>query len=88
MVAVVGLWIAAGLLGLAILAILFSGVRGAVNGNLDLKKIGVMLIPVVIWVIVLLITASWIKAGLLTMFIMLALMVIAIFLTGARGAFT
>ncbi len=88
MISVIGLWIAAGLLGIAILAIVFSGVRGIVNGNLDLKKIGVMLLPVIIWIVVLLITASWIKAGLLTMLIMLALMIIAIFLTGARGVFT
>lgn len=85
--AVIGLWIAGALLAISILAIIISGIRGIFSGNLDGKKVGVMLIPVVIWVVALLVTSSWIKSGILTMLIMLGLMVVSIVLTGVRGAF-
>lgn len=89
MTSVVALWITFGLLGLAILVIIISGIRGMFNGNIDGKKIVVMLIPVVIFIIAFLVTGgAWIQAGIVTMLIMLALMVLAIFITGARGAFS
>ena len=88
MIAVIGLWIAGGLLAIAILGIIISGIRGLINGNIDVKKIVSLIIPIVIFIIAFLITGGWMEAGLLTMLIMLALMVIAIFLTGARTAFS
>lgn len=88
MIAVIGLWIAAGLLAIAILAIIVSGVRGLVNRNLDVKKIGSILVPIVIYIVVLLISSDWAKAGLVTMVIMIGLMVVSIFATGIRGLFT
>jgi len=87
MVAIVGLWIGIGLLALAILAIIVSGVRGLINGNVDAKKIGSMILPIVIWVIILLITGNWVTAGIGTLLIMIALMIIAIVATGVRGVF-
>lgn len=88
MISVIGLWIAAGLLAIAILTIAVSGIRGMINGNIDAKKIVSIIVPIAIVVIAFLITGTWIKAGILTMLIMLALMALAIVATGVRGAFT
>lgn len=88
MIAVIGLWIGIGLLAIAILAIIISGIRGLVSGNVDLKKLGIMLLPAVIWFVLLLITGSWMTSGLTTVLIMIALMILAIVATGVRGVFS
>lgn len=87
MYSVIGLWIAAGLLCIAVIAIIISGVRGLINGEQDFKKIGSILVPFVVFAIAYLITAGWIEAGIITMFFMLALMILAVAFTGLRGAF-
>ncbi len=88
MASVIGLWIAFGLLAIGIIAIIISGVRGMINGNMDGKKIVIMLVPVAIFILAFLLTGTWIKAGIATMLIMLALMVLAIFISGARTTFS
>lgn len=88
MVAVIGLWIGIGLLAIAILAIVISGIRGLVSGNVDLKKLGIMILPAVIWFILLLITGSWLKSGIITGLVMIVLMILAMIGTGIRGVFS
>ncbi len=87
MYSVIGLWIAAGLLIIAAVAIVISGIRGVINGNQDYKKIGSILVPFIIFAISYLIWGTWIEAGIITMFCMMALMIVAIAFTGIRGAF-
>lgn len=84
---VVGLWICISLVIVAILAIAISGVRGLVNGEVNSRQIGTFALPVVLWVIILLISGSWVTAGIATMLIMVALMILAIVLSGIKGLF-
>ncbi|HYW35382.1 MAG TPA: hypothetical protein VE868_08250 [Balneolaceae bacterium] len=87
MSAIIGLCIAGGLLAIGILAIIVAGIRGMFNGEQNYKKIGMIFVPIIVYIISYFISNALVKAAIITMFVMLALMALAILLTGARSTF-
>jgi uncharacterized membrane protein YobD (UPF0266 family) len=88
MFSIVGLSIAGGLLAIGILAIVISGVRGMAVGKTDLRKIGMILVPVIVFVVAYLLTNNFAEAGMATTLFLIALMAIAILFTGLKSTFT
>lgn len=84
---IIGLSIAGGLLGLGILAILISGVRGLIVGRQDFKKMGMMLLPFIVYGVAYLMTEDYAEAGIFTMLFMMACMALTILFTGFRSTF-
>lgn len=87
MYTIIGLWIAGGLLALGLLAIVFSGIRGLINGKQDFKKIGMVLLPFLVYIIAYVLAQDHTEAGIATMLFMLGMMALTILLTGARTTF-
>lgn len=87
MYSIIGLGIAAGMIGLGLLAILVAGVKSIKNGNQDLKKIVTFLIPFAVAGIAFGITGSVNEAGIATMIFMMGAMLILMLLTGFRSTF-
>lgn len=87
MYAIIGIYIALGLLALGILAMLVSGIRGMINGEQELKKYLVGLLPFVIYAVSYAINGDVMRAGIATLLILLGLMVVAIVLTGLKTTF-
>lgn len=79
--------LAVGLIVLGILAMIVAGIKSFTQGKQDLKKIGMMAIPFVVFIISYLALGDVAKAAVLTAIFMLGAMVIAIMLTGLRGSF-
>jgi len=75
------------LIGIGVVGILFSGVRNVMNGNSELKKVSIMLIPVAIFGISYVILGSIAQAGVATMVFMIGVMILGILVTGTRGTF-
>jgi hypothetical protein len=87
MYSVIGLGIAAGLIGLGVLAIIVAGAKSIKNGNQDLKKIVTFLVPFVVGGVAFGITGSINEAGIATMIFMMGAMLILILLTGFKSTF-
>ncbi|MEP1152002.1 MAG: hypothetical protein JXR20_08385 [Balneola sp.] len=84
--------ISVGLAGLMIVAgvisMILSGIKGIAQGKQDFKRIGMMLIPVVVFVITYFALGQDLtKAGVMTAGVMMGGMILTIFLTGLRGTF-
>jgi len=80
-VALAGLMIVVG-----IIAMIVSGIKGVAQGKQDFKRIGIMLVPVVVFVITFFaLGQDFAKAGVMTAGVMMAGMIGTIFLTGLRG---
>ncbi len=78
---------ALGLMGLGVLAMLISGVRGLSQGKQDIKRIGMMALPFVIFGISYAVLGDFAKAGVMTTGVMMGAMLLFIALTGLRGTF-
>lgn len=87
MIQSVGIGIALALIGIGVLAMLFSGVKSVINGKQDFKKIGSVLIPFVVFGIAYAVTQDFAQAGIATMLFMIAVMVLLIAYTGLRTTF-
>lgn len=79
--------LALGLIGIGIIGIVVSGIRNIINGKSEFKRITVMLLPVLVFVISFFLLGSFEQAGVATMSIMVILMIISILITGTRGTF-
>lgn len=84
--------ISVGLAGLMIVAgvisMILSGIKGIAQGKQDFKRIGMMLIPVVVFAITYFVLGQdFVKAGVMTAGVMMGGMILTIFLTGLRGTF-
>lgn len=77
------------LLGFGIVVMIFSGIRGLSQGKQDLKRIGIMAIPFVLFGISYVVfkdaELALVKAGSMTTLIMLAIMAIMVVFTGIRS---
>ncbi len=87
MYSIIGLGIAAGLIGLGILATLVAGVKSIKNGNQDLKKIITFVVPFAVYGIAYGITGSINEAGIATMLFMMGAMLLLIVLSSFRSTF-
>lgn len=87
MIVSIGIWICFGLIGLGILAMIFSGIQSVMKGKQDVKKIITMIVPFIVYGITYAIIGGLAEAGIATMFVMLAFMVLAILISGTRSTF-
>lgn len=83
-IAVIG---AFALIGFGILAMIVSGIKGLTQGKQDVKRIGIMAVPFVIFGITYAVLGDVAMAGVMSTMIMMVIMVVSIALTGIRGTF-
>ena len=83
-IAVIGAFV---LMGLGILSMIASGVRGISQGKQDFKRIALISTPVIIFAISYVAMNDVTKAGVLTTMGMMIIMIISIVFTGLRGTF-
>lgn len=79
--------LALGLIVIGVLGIVFSGIRNVANGKSEIKKVGVMLIPVIVFGVSYATMGTLNEAGVFTMILMVIAMVLGIIVTGTRGTF-
>lgn len=84
---IIGLCIAGGLLAIGILAIVISGIRGLILGTQDWKKIGMLILPFLVFGIAFFMTDNYTEAAIATMILMMGLMALTILATGFRSTF-
>ena len=87
MVNTIAVGLALGLVLIGVIGIFVSGIRNMINGNSDFKRVGIMAVPVVIFVITYVIIGTFVQAGVATMLFMIGLMILSIVVTGTRGTF-
>ena len=75
------------LIAIGIVVVIGFGVRSIINGKVELSKVIYMAVPFVIFFISLAIADDAIRAGIITMLLMLALMVVLIIISGFRNLF-
>lgn len=85
MIEVIFLGLGIGLVVMGVIAIMVAGVRNITLGKSSPKKVIVMVVPVVIFVIAYLATGSFDQGGIATMMIMMVAMILAIAVTGLKG---
>ncbi len=81
----IGLMLALVALGLA--AMIGFGIKNIVQGKQELMKIGVYLVPALIFAISYLVTGAVTDAAILTMLITMALLAVMLVVTGLRTTF-
>jgi hypothetical protein len=79
--------LALGLILIGVIGIAISGIRNVANGKSEIKKVGIMLVPVAIFGISYAILGTFNEAGVATMIFMMLIMVLGIMVTGTRGTF-
>lgn len=84
--------ISVGLAGLlivvGILAMIVSGIKGLAQGKQDFKRIGLMLVPIVAFIIAYFVMdKDLVKAAVMTAALMMGSMALGIVVTGLKGTF-
>lgn len=80
----IALWAAIGLAGFSILVMGITGLRSVWYGKVQPLTIGVIAIPGVLVVVLGGVMETWVQAGIYTLVIMFALLILAMLLTGLR----
>ena len=81
----IAIGLALGLIAIGVVGIVVSGIRNVINGKSEFKRITVMLVPVVVFVVSYFAMGTFDQAGVATMSFMVVVMLIAILITGTRG---
>lgn len=87
MATVVGIGIAIGLIGIAIIAVLVAGIKSLSTGKQDMKRILTMVVPFAVFGIIYGIAGDLTDAAIGTMLFMIAAMMLFMLLTGLRSTF-
>lgn len=82
----IALWVAIALAGLSILVMGLSGLRSVWFGKVKPLTIGIISLPGVLVLLLRAVFETWIQAGIYTLVIMFALLILGMVLTGARKA--
>ena len=90
------IWVAIGLVGLAILVLLLFGIRGLFYGKAEPLAIGSVVLPIVVLVVLGFVfqgaadsaAQAWAQAGIWTVIIMFGLGLLALLYSGVRGVFS
>lgn len=83
----IAIGLALALILFGVIGMAFSGVKNVINGKSEIKKVGVMLIPVIIFGVSYAALGTFNQAGVTTMLIMMLAMALGIVVTGTRGTF-
>lgn len=81
------IWAALILAGLGILSIILFSLRGLFYGKVEPLTVGLMVVPVAVFVILGLIMPTWVMAGIWTTLVLAGLAILALFLSGLRSFF-
>ena len=81
-------WLIIGIIGLGAACILIFGLRSVAQGKARPLTIGLMAIPLVLFVLLGLVMGSWAMAAMWTVIIMFALGIVALLSSGLWGLFT
>lgn len=81
----IGIGIAIALIGIGVIGMILSGLRAVINGKSDFKRIVIMLLPLLIFIITYFSMGDANRAGMATLSIMVILMVLSILISGTRG---
>jgi hypothetical protein len=76
------------LIALSIIAVIVAGVRGAFIKQMEIQKLGTIVIAIIAFIVAYLVLGGVVRAALIALIVMLIISIIAIIFTGARGAFT
>lgn len=87
MYSVIGIGIAAGLIGIGLITMLVAGIKSLKNGKQNIKKIVTFLVPFAVFGVAYGITNDFADAGVATMFFMMGAMALLIALSGLRSTF-
>lgn len=87
MSSVIGIGVAAALMGIVVLSILVAGVKSLKNGKQDFRKIATFLVPFVAFGVAYGITGNLNDAGIAAMLFMMVAMILLIAFTGLRSTF-
>ncbi len=83
----IAVWLAIGLIGFGIIAIVASGIKSLSQGKQDVKRIAIMAVPFIIFGISYAVLQDVSKAGVLATLCMMVIMVVSVAFTGLRGTF-
>lgn len=83
----IAIWAAIGLAGLSILVMGLTGLRSVWYGKVQLLTIGLIAIPGVLVLVLRGVMETWIQAGIYTLAIMFALLILGMVVTGLRSMF-
>ncbi|MGF1669719.1 MAG: hypothetical protein ACFCU6_04660 [Balneolaceae bacterium] len=87
MIQTIAIGLALGLMAIGVVGMIFGGVRNVTSGKSEIKKVSMMAVPFVVFAISYAITGAFDRAGVATMIVMMAIMIVSIALTGMRGTF-
>ena len=73
------------LVGLAILGMIWAGIKAVTQGKQDTKKIVMMAVPFVVFGLSFVIAGEAVEAGVITMLFLMGAMLLLIAFTGIRG---
>ena len=76
-----------GLILIGVVAIFASGIKNLIQGKSDVKRIIVMVVPVIIFGASFALFGTFAQAGVATMVFMMGVMILSILVTGTRGTF-
>lgn len=87
MISNLAIGITLGLILIGVIAIFVSGIKNLIQGKSDLKRITVMVVPVIIFAVSYALLGTIAQAGVATMLFMVGIMLLSILVTGTRGTF-
>jgi len=81
----IALYIVIALIGIALLGMLASGIRGLMFGKVKMMSLAFMAIPPVLFLILGLAMPTWADAGIMTIFVSLVLTLSALLVSGIKN---
>ena len=82
------IWAGIILVVLGVIAMLLFGLRSVFYGKIEPVSLGLMIVPLLIFVILGFTMETWARGAIMTSIVLFALGVVGLFLTGVRGLFT
>lgn len=87
MIVTIALGLGLGLIALAVIGMVISGIQSMIKGKQDIKKIITMVVPFAVFGVAYGIAGSLTEAAMGTMLFMMGAMFLVMLLTGLRGTF-
>lgn len=87
MVETIAIGLGLGLIVIGVLLALAAGVRNVAQGRANIKKVSVMIVPLVIFGIAYIVMETFDRAAMLTLVVMMSLMVLAIVISSTKRTF-
>ena len=82
------IWAGIILVALGVIAMLLFGLRSIFHGKIEPLSLGLMVIPVLNFVVLGFTMDTWAQGAIMTAVVLFGLGVVGLFLTGVRGLFT